>query len=187
MLRFFIFAYFSWFCVLHQVREDLQKGKGRFPLFSFSLSACVVSECIHVLACACAVRVSVIAIPFGGVHTRTCVCVCVCIVCACASSRAALSKTLLLHLLSEKRRKMVFCVLSGFPALNLIVYHLEYLNTLCTYTNKHGKVFLLSRYLWFTIKLLKTEKTKPCGSSFPSCLSSCLLSEYLRKQKARCK
>nr|DAH54033.1 MAG TPA: hypothetical protein [Caudoviricetes sp.] len=42
-----------------------------------------MSECIHVLACAY----------------------------ACVSSRAALSKTLLLHIVSEKRRK------SGFFAL----------------------------------------------------------------------
>lgn len=62
-----------------------------------------------------------------------------------ASSRAALSETLLLHLLSEKKTEKRFpCVLSSYFVLRLIIYHLKHLNSLCAYTNKRGKISLLS-------------------------------------------
>lgn len=162
LLRFFIFACFSCSCFCIKFGRLTEREAEISYLFVFALRLLVL--CLSAYT-----------------YVR------VCIVCACVSSRAALSKTLLLHIVSEKRRKSgFFCSISGFLALNLIVYHLKHLNSLCAYTNKHGKISLLSLYLWLTIKLLKTEKTKPCGSSFPSCLSSCLLSEYLRKKKARC-
>lgn len=165
-MRFFIFAYFSWFGVLHQVREGLQKEKVRFShLFVFALRLLV----LRLSAYTC-VRVR------SRVSCRL-----------CFKSGGSVCNTSFASIKREKTEKRFSCVLIGFLALNLIFYHLKHLNSLCAYTNKHGKISLLSVYLWLTIKLLKTKKTKPCGSSFPSCLSSCLLSEYLRKQKARCK
>ena len=44
----------------------------------------------------------------------------------------------------EKTEKRFLCSVSGYFALNLIVYRFNHLKLLCAYTNKHGKVSLLS-------------------------------------------
>ena len=44
----------------------------------------------------------------------------------------------------EKTEKRFLCAISCYFTLNLIVYRLKHLNILCAYTNKHGKVSLLS-------------------------------------------
>lgn len=114
------------FLLLHQVRkayrkesEDFGVHKGIFP-YVISLSACVASECIHVRAYACA--------SCALVHQVGRLCL----------------KHFFASIKREKAEKRFPCALSGYFALNLIVYHLKHLNLLCAYTNKHGKISLLS-------------------------------------------
>ena len=141
MFRFFIFAYFSWFCVLHQVRKAYRKGSGYFGVHN-GISPYLVFLCLLVLRLSASTCVRMRM----RVHR----------VRLCIKSGGSVWNTSFASIKREKTEKRFLCVLIGYFWLNLIVYHFKHLNTLCAYTNKRGKISLLSLYLRLSIKHLKS-------------------------------
>ena len=141
MFRFFIFAYFSWFCFLHIVRKAYRKGSGDFGVHK-GISPYSVFLCLLVLRLSASTCVRMRM----RVHR----------VRLCIKSGGSVWNTSFASSKREKTEKRFLCSVSGYFALNLITYRLKHLIPLCAYTNKRGKISLLSLYLRLSIKHLKS-------------------------------
>ena len=115
------------FLLVHQVRKAYRKGSGDFGVHK-GISPYSVFLCLLVL------RLS----------ASTCVRMRVHRVRLCIKSGGSVLNTSFASSKREKTEKRFLCSVSGYFALNLIVYRFNHLKLLCAYTNKHGKVSLLS-------------------------------------------